>query len=107
MSTQLALIPGTKSRSKPERASLDAFLRFHRAHPEVYRMLVEKARQAKANGLKKYGIGALWEIMRWEFAMRKAGEFKLNNNHRAFYARHIMAAEPDLKGFFELREQKK
>ena len=29
--------------------------------------------------------------------------FKLNNNHRAFYARLLMAQEAELEGFFEVR----
>lgn len=106
MATQLVLMGFPKAKSKPERASYEAFQRFHRAHPEIYNAIVAKARQARANGLQKYGIGALWEIMRWEFAMKRSGDFKLNNNHRAWYARLIMFVEPDLKGFFEVREGK-
>lgn len=115
---QPALFPGApRPRKKPERASFAAFSKFHLAHPDVYTWLVQKARLAKASGIPKYGIGALWEIMRWEFALARGNDprrnkelsqdyFKLNNNHRAYYARMIMLSEPDLKDFFETRGRK-
>lgn len=84
-----------------------AFLAFHAANPEVESELVELARKAKQAGAPRYGIGALFEVLRWSRLMqrRPGDEFKLNNNHRAFYARKLMQEHPDLAGFFELREQ--
>lgn len=34
---------------------------------------------------------------------RFGDEYKLNNDYRAFYARLLMANEPELAGFFETR----
>lgn len=82
-------------------------LAFHRDHPEVYDRMVELAREAKAAGSKR-GAKAIWEVMRWDFEVARAeGErFALNNDFPAMYARWIMAGEPDLEGFFEIRERK-
>lgn len=80
------------------------FLRYHYANPEVYKLAVEFAREAKASGAKTYGIGAIFELIRWNFQIKqKMGDFKLDNNHRSHYARFIMKHEPDLAGFFETR----
>jgi hypothetical protein len=84
-----------------------AFLTFYRANPTVYTELVALARQAKAAGHERYSIAALFELVRWHrtVEVRSSDGFKLNNNHRAFYAREIMEREPDLAGFFATREQ--
>lgn len=91
------------------RALLDeSFRQFHEANPWVYVTLVRLARTAKQHGQERYGIAALFEVMRWERLMQtrhNAGDFKLNNNHRALYARLIMNSNPDLAGFFELRRR--
>jgi len=88
-----------------DRGHREAFERFHRDHPEVYTELVRLARQAVAAGRHKFGLKALWEVMRWNFWLRRGdGEFKLNNNHAPYYSRLIMAREPDLAGVFETRE---
>lgn len=83
----------------------DRFWAFHKANPAVYRALVALARQLKAAGRHRFGIGALFERLRFEAALHTWGdEFKLNNSLRSRYARLIMRQEPDLDGFFEVRE---
>jgi len=81
------------------------FLRFHGENPDVFDDLVMLARRAKHAGATKYGIAAVFEVLRWSRLMEKrAGEpFKLNNNYRALYARKVMATCPDLANFFEIR----
>jgi hypothetical protein len=83
----------------------DQFQAFHKRHPEVYRLLVTFARQAKVRS-KRVGIRLLWERLRWEFYIERDEEFKLNNNMTALYARRIMEHEHDLAGFFETRERR-
>ena len=84
----------------------DQFERFHETNPEVYAELVDLARQMKARGHVRCGIGMLYEVVRWQRSMKTTddAEWKLNNNYRSHYARLIMRTEPDLEGFFELRE---
>lgn len=81
------------------------FWRFHQANPFVYERLVQLAREwVQRRGKRKVGIGMLFEVLRWEVALRTSGEdFKLNNNYRALYARLIMARNPDLVGVFGTR----
>jgi len=88
------------------KVTLDAqFEEFHKNNPDVYRELVRLARMMKARGHKRIGIKMLWEVLRWERAMKTTDqtEWKLNNNYTSRYARLIMENEPDLKGFFVTR----
>lgn len=81
------------------------FLAFHSANPQIYDALVRLARQAKAKGRRRAGIGMLWEVLRWEYFISTTGsQWKLNNNLRSRYARLIMRREHDLTNFFEIRE---
>ena len=87
---------------------LERFQAFHAANPEVYMAIVEIARDLQNMGFERTGIGLIFERLRWLHALQTKGdEYKLNNNHRAFYARLIMGQEPDLDGFFHVREQKR
>ena len=83
------------------------FEAFHQANPQVYPALRRLALDAARHG-RRLGIGMLFEVLRWQYAMNDDGpgqEFKLNNNYRAFYARLLMEREPDLQGYFETRTQ--
>ena len=76
-----------------------------REHPEFYDLIVKLARDIKARGYDHYGIKALFEVARYHYQIERGeGEWKINNNLTAYYAREIMAREPDLRGFFETRE---
>ena len=78
--------------------------RWHIANPQVYRLIVRIARALKAKGFIHYGIGAIWEYLRFKGLETTGDVYKLNNNYRAWYARKIMAQEPDLAGFFLTRD---
>jgi hypothetical protein len=84
-----------------------AFATFHVKHPEVYVLLVEMARKAKARR-DHIGIGMLFEVLRWEWIISGLpaddARWKLNNNFRSHYARKIMAENPELAGLFRLRK---
>ncbi|MEU5721585.1 hypothetical protein ABZ783_07160 [Micromonospora sp. NPDC047738] len=84
----------------------EKFEQFHADNPAVYATLCRLAREwVDRTGRRKIGIGALTERCRWEIALATNDpEFKINNNHRAFYARLIMRDEPDLADLFELRK---
>lgn len=89
----------------PEPSIEAAFRRFHRENPHVYDGLVELARGwQERRGDAKLGIGMLFEVLRWQIALRtRNDDFRLNNNYRSYYARMMMAREPELAGIFELR----
>lgn len=83
-----------------------AFWQFHTDNPHVYAKLREIALDAfRRRGSRKWGIAALFERLRWLSEFETVGDlYKLNNNHRAFYARMLMKQEPILQGFFSVRE---
>jgi len=82
----------------------EKFLAFHEANPKVYQRLYELSMQMKARGHKKIGIAMLFERMRWEWYEKTTdvSGYKLNNNHKAYYARLLMES-PELVGFFDVR----
>ena len=85
------------------------FWQFHFDNPTVYRLLVKYARQYRERRGPdiKLGIKALYERVRWDVAMETTDEdFKLNNNHHAYYARLIMRDEDGLANIFRLRKQR-
>ena len=88
-----------------------AFERFHRDNPEVYKTLERLAFKLKNKGVQRWGIKALWEVLRYEVAMNTSADvrdFRLNNNFTSWYARLLMRNNPeDLDGFFELRERQR
>lgn len=82
-----------------------AFLRFHQDYPEVYAELAQRARVMLQHD-ERFGIRTLWESMRWDFMLRSGPNpqpYKLNDHHTSFYARLLMATEPDLTGIFSTR----
>lgn len=87
----------------------EAFRRFHEENPQVYGRLRHLAFRLKAKGVERYGIKALWEVLRYEEHLSTAapvGCYALNNNYTAHYARLLMAQEDDLVGFFEVRQRR-
>ena len=80
-----------------------AFERFHAANPHVYQALRTAALHAVARG-RKVGMKAIYERVRWEYAVETREEpYKLNNNYTAHYARLLMESVPELHGYFETR----
>ena len=79
---------------------------FHGVNPSVYAQLRKRAIRAKRRGFKP-GMRCLFELLRWGHGMRidqGDDEFRLNNNYTPFYARLLMDREPELAGFFEIRD---
>lgn len=75
----------------------------------VYREAVALALEARRRGIAHYGIKAICEVVRWQRTIAEPGHdaegFKVNNNYTALLAREIMAAHPQLDGFFEIRQR--
>jgi hypothetical protein len=82
------------------------FWDWHLLHPDVEVALKELALKAHVAGLKVYGIGAIWEVLRWHLRIvnGRTEEFKCCNDYRSRYARFLMWRYPELKGFFTLRD---
>ena len=81
------------------------FEKFNQENPSVYTELVRLARVAKIQGVLHYGAKAMFEILRWNFVLRRQHQnFKIDNNFTSRYARLIDKQERDLRGFFQLRK---
>lgn len=66
-----------------------------------------RALDLRREGWRRFGIGALWELARYDRALQvgpDAEGWRLNNSHRSRAARLLMDQEPELAGFFEVRE---
>ena len=85
------------------------FWAFHAENPHIYQTLEERALQLRRSGITRWGIKALWEVCRYELALRtstSARSFKLNNNYTSHYARLLMHNNPELAGLFETRNHR-
>lgn len=83
------------------------FLAFHNANPWVYEALVALTREYVARGAQRVSVNMLVEVVRYQYGKTIGDDtYKLNNNHRAFYARLLMHQHPEWDGLFETRRQR-
>lgn len=82
------------------------FMRYHMAHPEIWKAFERFALQAFAAGKKHYGAKGIFERVRWETEIVHGREFKANNNYVSYFARIFAAKYPEARDFFEFREIK-
>lgn len=81
-------------------------LEWMRQHPEALAIFTELALMAADRG-RKFGMKALAERVRWEFAITSGEEaFKVNNNFISHIARELIRRHPRLAEFIELRRTK-
>jgi len=92
--------------AQPDHKLLSQWNQCKAKHPQLLPEMARIARELQAMGRERYSINGLFEILRWE-TRHTTGDhgLKMNNNHRAFAARELMADYPDLDGFFKLRRQ--
>ncbi len=84
----------------------ERFERFHRDNPEVYRLFLQFARQAKAAGRERIGARLIGERIRWQTTVETSDpDFKVNDHFWPFYARLAMREHADLEGLFETRDR--
>jgi hypothetical protein len=83
-----------------------AFWKFDKDNPQVYRMVVRLARTAKAAGHSHYSIDAIFHLLRWHHNVKhkRPEPFVLNDWYTSRYARLVMSREPDLADFFSIRK---
>ena len=85
-----------------------AVQRFHEAHPEVWHLFCRFTLERIRLGFKQYSADAIFHRIRWETAKptyTRGEEFKLNNNHVAFYSRRFAKTHPQHADFFNTRKQ--
>ena len=104
--SQLVLPKIVKSKKSSISSLYDQFLWFHEANPEILIILEKISLDLVQQGWDKGSINLIFERVRWLYAIQTRGDkYKLNNNHRAFYARLLMMVNPGLDGFFSIRHQ--
>lgn len=83
-----------------------AALEFHRQNPHILRELATVCLQVRRAGRRRWSVNAAFEVVRYTAELATDHRtYKLNNNHRAFYARWLMRDYPELRGFFTTRDQ--
>lgn len=91
----------------PVLSTSEQFDQFDRDNPHVYDTIVRLARQLRMEGYEKVGISLIYSVARWQLRTRTTTEgtgFRLNDHYQSFYARKVMAENPDLDGIFDLRK---
>ena len=77
---------------------------FHTQNPQVYELFKQFTFQVIDAGFENYSVNAIFERIRWHTDIETRGSsFKLNNNHRAYYARLFHHDHPEHDGFFRTR----
>ncbi len=101
MTTQLELQPAPVNQLEQE------FLEFHGNNPMVYELFKRFAFEAIWRGCRHLSAGLVAERIRWETDVETDGDgFKINNNHRAYYARLFVRDYPEHAEFFRTRTVK-
>ena len=78
---------------------------YHENNPRIYQLICAYAEAAIRRGHNKYAIATIWERIRWEITVDTNDiDFKMPNNHRAYYARLWLKDHPQHPGFFRLAE---
>lgn len=71
-------------------------------NPEVAELFLRFARDMASRG-RCFGIGLITERVRWEIILQLKDKYKINNNHRAYIARWIIAKDPSVEPFLRFR----
>ena len=98
-------VRGGKMKSRYEEMEHEAAL-FHAENPKVWEYFVRFTFEVIERGFNHYSVNGVFERIRWEADLADLegnSTFKLNNNHRPFYARWFMDRYPEHKGFFRVR----
>ena len=87
--------------------SKKAFLKYHKANPQIYVLFRKFAIEVRNAGFTKYSSWAIVQRIRWheDVETKCSTGFKINNNLIGWYSRFLVYKEPRLfKGFFRHRQ---
>lgn len=72
-------------------------------NPDAWKYMTDQAVLSASNG-RRFGIGALCEVVRWKMRnVEGRTGFKLNNNHRAAFARRLIREHPEVEPYITTR----
>lgn len=90
----------TSDRADVFREQADAWID---ENPEAWRFMTIQALKSAENR-RRFGIGALCEVVRWEMRNVRGDEFKLNNSYRAAFARRLVREHPEIAPYITMRK---
>lgn len=80
---------------------------WHKKNPHVWELFERFAMEAVRKGRKKISHWLIINRIRWETSIITTGhDFKISNDHIAFYARLWIALHPDYKDLFNVKKMK-
>jgi hypothetical protein len=80
---------------------------FHGENPEIYTLFCGYTDVLISKGFTRHGAKAIIERIRWfKNVETNDPNFKICNDHTAYYARKWLKDHPEYPDFFELREVK-
>jgi hypothetical protein len=74
-----------------------------KGNPDIANLFLQFAQQLAKKG-KPFGVKLIAERIRWEFAIEKTEDFKINNNYPAYVARWLVFKDPQLEPLLSFRE---
>lgn len=85
----------------------EKFTKYDRENPKVWEYFEYFSKQLIAAGRNKISAALIIERIRWEVLIdtKSDEQFKISNNHTAFYARKFMEVYPEFDGCFYTRTQ--
>ena len=81
----------------------ETFEQYQERNPRIYKEFVHYAFELINAGQAKIGSKLIFERIRWEAKIKREGEFKVNNNYTADFARKFEQDFPHFAGIFEKR----
>ena len=82
----------------------DRFNEYDNNNPHVWQLFKQFARDAYRAGHARFSAQSIIERIRWKTSVEtRGGEFKINNDFVACYARKFHHENPHLDGFFRTR----
>ena len=82
----------------------DRFNEYDNNNPHVWQLFKQFACDAYQAGHARFSAQSIIERIRWKTSVEtRGGEFKINNDFAACYARKFHAENPHLDGFFRTR----
>jgi hypothetical protein len=74
---------------------------YHEKNPRIYQLICKFAAEAIGRGKEEWGIAGIWELIRWQVDIETGDpDFKMPNNHCAYYARLWLLRHPNHPEFF-------
>ncbi|MCX5206706.1 hypothetical protein OG897_35545 [Streptomyces sp. NBC_00237] len=82
----------------------ERFEAFHQLNPWILGKLEALTADCVKSGLKRVGIGMLFEVLRWQYGRATSGDpWRLNNDYRSRYVRLLLELHPEWSALFETR----